>query len=938
MRWLFGGLLALAVLSGCGDDDGRAPDGGADAGALDGGVDAGPADASFDAGPPPPALCAICRSDADCDDGALCLVLADGERGCGLPCEGDADCEGLGMPASCEEEVPGLPIQCRPTAETCVITQPGASCTDDADCEGRYDRCVDADGLGAVCTTACRVDADCPLGMHRCDAPVGGEGHCVPDPLPAAERCLARAELAGIARCEDDGSCPIGGTCAGTGGLRLCLQAPTGGLEDPCGPWERPVVFEGTELCAPEGCDCMFGQLGAMLDDALAQVGLDRCDLHYASNVVDLLVPEVSHDPYRLAFTEQVWGDWPEAVPFAEHVTGRLDAAATGDLPLAPVLNVAGGFADLRESGGMGAVDDLSAALVSLIETAGGTADPALVDAQVAALDAGLAAGLADVVEAIRQAHLRREEALARFGPEDRQRLFDGVGALYLDNLDRLELRRTDLRGALLGDVDLERMLAGASGIGAAVDRAALPSFAGSPGDLTVETPLGRVAVRGGSATHQYDDAEWHRTLLLVDLGGDDTYRFPAGATTAVDHGVAVVVDVGGTDEYGYDVVAHPRDEGPAGHTRLPSDADGRNDPPAGATAGPSSRSGTARQGAGRLGIGMLVDLGAEADHYRSLRMSQGYGALGIGLLYDAGGDDVYEGEAAVQGAAGFGVGVLVDRGGNDRYVAYHAAQGFAYARATGALWDGGGDDAYFMHPSDVLYWSPQDPGGSNSSLGQGMGFGRRGDRDRVYMSGGLGVLRDRSGIDRYTAGIFAQASGYWFGTGLLVDSDGDDHYDAQWYAQSGSAHFAISVLLDEAGNDTYNASARRQNVTLGGGHDFSVAWMIDRAGSDAYHAPNLSFGAGNEAGAGFFLDGAGVDTYEGASDFSFGNAYVRPDDTLRKMVFTLGVFLDADGADTYVRPTTPPPENDGSWTQSRNGDPTELGVGLDRTSGDLGI
>jgi hypothetical protein len=355
--------------------------------------------------------------------------------------------------------------------------------------------------------------------------------------------------------------------------------------------------------------------------------------------------------------------------------------------------------------------------------------------------------------------------------------------------------------------------------------------------------------------------------------------------------------------------------------------------------AGPSSRSGTARQGAGRLGIGMLIDLGPEGDEYRSLRMSQGYGALGVGVLFDAGGDDVYHGEAAVQGAAGFGIGLLVDRGGSDRYVAYHVSQGFAYARAVGVLWDGDGDDEYFMHPDDVLYWSPQDPGGSNSTLGQGMGFGRRGDSDGVYMSGGLGVLRDVRGVDRYTAGIFAQASGYWYGTGVLVDSAGDDHYDAQWYAQSGSAHFALSMLVDEAGNDVYNASARRMNVTLGGGHDFSVAWFVDRGGNDEYHAPNLSLGAGNEAGAGFFADAAGTDAYECTSDFSFGNAFVMPGDTARQMAGTLGIFLDADGADTYTRPTVPPPADDTEWTQSRTpGEPSEQGAGIDRPATPLGL
>src|SRR5262249_24103122 len=74
-------------------------------------------------------------------------------------------------------------------------------------------------------------------------------------------------------------------------------------------------------------------------------------------------------------------------------------------------------------------------------------------------------------------------------------------------------------------------------------------------------------AVRG-SGHDPCGDAGWHSALVLIDLGGADTYRFPAGATTDADHGVAVVVDVAGTDSYEYDVVANPRDASPVGGAR----------------------------------------------------------------------------------------------------------------------------------------------------------------------------------------------------------------------------------------------------------------------------------------------------------------------------------------------------------------------------------
>ena len=930
-------LGALAIGIGCGDDDGGAPaDGGTDAPidapspAPDAGFDGG-----TDAGPPPPPLCAICRRDTDCIEGGLCLVLDGGERGCGLPCGGDEDCTGLPYDAACEEEVPGLPFQCRPRGGSCTTAEPGTGCDGDAACGGRYDRCIDPDGLGGRCTTECGVDADCPLGMRRCADTADGRV-CVPDPLPAGERCEALADVMEIARCEADGSCPAGGVCAGTGALRLCLPAPTGSLEDPCPPFTHVVDVGGTAACAPDGCDCLFDVPGSLFDEALGLVGRTRCDLHFDSAVVDGFIPEVSHDPFRLTFTDRLWGDWPAAVPFAEGVALGLDDAGATAQPIRALLFEAAQYADLRETGGTVVVDDLGEAIARLVVETGGTADRAAIDAEVATLDPALAAKIAQIVEELRRAHQLREEALALYGPEDRARLYDGASGIFLGSLDDLDIRRSDLRGALLGDVDVQRLVSAAGNVAAAIDDADLASFTGATGDLTVDTPLGRIAVRGGTTDHTYADDEWSRTLLLVDLHGGDTYRFPAGATTGPEHGLAIVIDVRGIDDYGYDVVPVPADTGPPGHVRLPSDAAGRRAPPAGATFGPSSQSTVSRQGAGRLGVGMLIDLGAEGDQYRSHRMSQGYGALGVGILYDAGGSDVYHGEAAVQGAAGFGIGILADRDGHDRYLAYSESQGFAYARAVGVLWDRAGDDEYLLHPTDVLYWSPQDPGGSNSSLGQGMGFGRRGDADLIYMSGGLGVLRDATGTDRYTAGIFAQASGYWFGTGLLIDSSGNDRYDAQWYAQSGSAHFAISVLLDTAGNDVYNETARRMNVTLGGGHDFSIAWMIDRAGDDTYYAPSLSVGAGNDEGAGIFADAAGTDTYDGTSDFAFGNAHASGD-AFRIMSPTLGLFMDADGADTYTDPMTPPPANDTTWTQSHTGGASEQGAGVDR-AGELGI
>jgi len=942
MRVHLGVWLSLMLLAACGDD-GAIMDAGLDSAMdADAGLDTGPdadgailPDADADAGPPPPALCAPCRRDSECAEGALCLVLEGTERGCGVPCASDEDCAGLAIPSACVEEVPGLGRQCRPTGDTCVTVPPGSTCVTDVDCGGRYDLCVDGDGFGSRCTGACTVDADCPIGARRCRDVASAGRVCVPDELPAAERCQRLVDLGAAESCAADGDCPSG-TC-------LLLPDDSGVCAVPAPCVAGPEVAPG--LCAPSApsdgpaadvvadCSCFAAEdEGSLFDEAIAALGRTRCDLRWPSSVMNLISPQITHDPFRLTFADRVLGDWSSAVPFAQRVDADLDGAS-----VAQAISRGGAWAD------MGALsvephdsDDLTEALAALLEATGATPDRVSIAGQVDALSADLRARLAPIALAVREAVLAREAAVARLG-DDIGRYYDGPSGLFIGGgLIGLDLRRSDQKGALLGDVDVALMAEAAARLAATIETADLESVAPDAGELTLVTPRGRVAVRGG-ADHVYEnDDEWRETLLLVDLGGDDTYRSSAGATTSADHGVSIVIDVRGADNYGYDEVPVASDVGPIDHVRLPSDGDGRVSMP------PASRSRISRQGVGRLGIGMLFDLGVAVDSYRSLRLSQGYGVLGVGVLFDEGGDDTYHAEAVAQGAAAFGIGLLVDRAGNDRYTAYHMAQGFGYARGFGALWDGGGDDVYFLHPSDVLYQSAQDPAGSNSSLGQGAGFGRRADfaPDRVFMSGGLGVLRDVDGADQYTCGIFGQSTGFWYGTGLLSDGAGDDRYDGQWYVQSGSAHFALSVLLEGGGNDVYNMTARRQNVTHGGGHDFSLAVFVDREGDDTYLAPGLSFGAGNAAGTGFFGDASGTDSYDATRNLSMGNASIEtPGDALRRTARTLGVFLDADGVDTHTRPDPTPVANDATWRQMAHTDePSEEGIGIDRTGARLGL
>ncbi|MBN1770470.1 MAG: hypothetical protein JXB32_04345 [Deltaproteobacteria bacterium] len=965
----WGLLLVSAFVAGCGDDTGPGDtgadidvDGGPDA--DDGGPDeAGPdveaTDGDDDAGdmteaeadvPPEESYCRPCRWNDECGTGGAVCAAFDGlEMSCLPPCLVAGDCP---SGAECLARAGGR--CCTPVAGTCIVSRLGDACRAWG-CEGRYDSCSDPAGSSAgFCTRTCAGPVDCEPGYNVCGDRGDGVFVCLPPPPAPPERCGGEPPATGVGA-----SCAGGAACGG--GADTCLRSVDSRLPELCStacvaPGDCPagsrcLPVAGTSptdlerYCLPDDCSCWQRVPGSMLDDALDALGLGRCELLYSPETLEWFGDELAHDRFRLPWFDDVHNEWLRGEPFVRETVAALDemptprgllrkaAALQGhpvlDRPFEPTLEPA---------------DPLTGAVAALVEHHGGTADRAAIRTAFDSLPADLRAALAPVVAALDAAATARDAALARIADSATlvRQYFVNLAGFVLPSASTLSLTDRRVQDFLLGDFDYGAMFQAAHDLLVAVEAADLGRFRDAMGfAATFDTPRGRIVVRDGAAT-EHATAEHPGDLLLVlDTGGDDTYRIPAGATRSATNPVSLLIDLGGADLYGYDERSGPRDVPP----RLPSDEDGRY---AGdGSYGPFSLSTRGRQGSGTLGIGILLDRGASGDEYRSLRMSQGWGALGVGILHDEGGDDRYLCEAGCQGAAVFGLGLLVDDGdGIDHYEGYHAVQGFAYSQAVSVLYEAGGNDSYLAQPDDVLYYSPQDPGGSNSSMSQGAGYGRRSDvaygGDGVYLSGGLGILRDRAGNDDYECAIFGQGTGYWFGMGLLADGDGNDRYDARWYVQGGAAHYAMAALWDASGDDVYNADARRMNVTLGGGHDFSNAFLLDDAGDDVYGAPNLSLGAGNEDGFGLFVDGGGVDAYQCSSDFSFGNAYVDPASGRRTTVPTMGLFLDADGVDTYVRPDTTRTTNDALWTQRMH--PTapvmewEWGAGVDRSAGVTGL
>jgi len=668
--------------------------------------------------------------------------------------------------------------------------------------------------------------------------------------------------------------------------------------------------------------DCSYGMEAPLFDEVLTDAGLTFEEVGYTET--DWGHASYSwylDDPFLLPwFYEVHWT--PLMYPcFGGQIAADLDHAAATPHPVATALGEAMALLDVP-----GEAEPL---------------DPQEVVQEVADLSSlpeDLAAALVPILQAMEQAAAARDE-MVDGAPGELDALIEyGHGGVIVDFDGQPDLTQDDVQDWVLSAGGPRSLYDPSRVLAFAVEQAELDRFAGVDAALDVETELGRVIVAGSGAD---EPGEIGAVALYLDLGGDDLYAHPTGASS-VEVPVALHIDLGGDDTYGYVEL----DEGT--DALLPKDADGRYQ--GDQYYGTLSLSRVGRQGSGRVGVGMLFDLGGGADHYQSLRVSQGWAHLGVGVLYDDGGDDTYLGEAGVQGAASMGIGLLMDASGNDEHRTFANSQGFGYLQAAGIAWDGGGDDVWFADPGKeedggtTIYYSPQLPGNGNSTFGQGAGFGMRYDSETTFLSGGVGVLRDLAGNDAYTAGTFAQGSGYWQAVGLLLDGEGADEYDAYYYVQGGAAHYAAGVLLDDGeGDDQLNGNMVPNYMQVGAGHDFSVGVYVNESGDEDYVYGGLAGGASNCQGIGVFVDNDGVDLYQIGSTYStgLGNHSGECDAYPRTQVDSIGLFLDSGGdVDIYEWPggdDHPTPDNDATFGYAQNASETEMGGAIDG-DGETGI
>ena len=479
-----------------------------------------------------------------------------------------------------------------------------------------------------------------------------------------------------------------------------------------------------------------------------------------------------------------------------------------------------------------------------------------------------------------------RERAISTLDAEDRAEFQAGWRALslrfeeslYLFNDEDEARRLRNLELIRIGqEVDPAPMLAAAHELAGLASRtfieALVAKLEADGADLSApivaqrETPHGRIVVAGrGPNRHRTGDQSGDPgpealPAVLIDLGGDDEYFDAPGATANHTGRVAMpavlTLDLGGNDVY------------------------------------ESTHEGA--QGAGLLGVGLLVDVAGD-DSYVGLRWAQGVGLAGVGALLDLAGDDVYRAHSMAQGVGLWGVGLAVDAAGDDRYEGHRSTQGVGLPGGVGALVDRAGDDSYYCKGT---YPTGYGTLGVFEGWGQGCGVGFR-----TNASGGIGVLADGDGADRYEGGNFSQGGGYYFGLGICVDrGEREDRWIGSRYNQGFSAHQALGYFHESGGNDVYRT---RNAVASGLAWDECVTFFIDDGGDDVYEGAGFSIGASAHNSVCVFWERGGADTYReanpgraGGNDYHGGTS--------------LSFFLDeGGGADAYPDPTRDGAERSG--------------------------
>lgn len=353
------------------------------------------------------------------------------------------------------------------------------------------------------------------------------------------------------------------------------------------------------------------------------------------------------------------------------------------------------------------------------------------------------------------------------------------------------------------------------------------------------ETPLGRITVGSAKNDEHSDDG-----LLILEPAGNDIYS--GGARPFSRDRLSAIVDLEGADTY--------------------------------------SGRGIAAPGSTVFGVTVLMDASGD-DLYKAEFTGQGAAFFGAARLEDSAGNDVYRAYAHAQGAGYVGMGVLEDHRGNDLYEVGLLGQACSGVLGIGLLIDRDGNDRYSAGGRDHDYERNDE---RYVSLAQGCAIGTR-----PFAGAGLAALVDLGGNDTYSADVYGQGVGYWYGVGMLLDSSGHDTYTMYQYGQGSGIHMSLGLLADGAGNDLYTGYI----LVQGNAHDYGVGEFFDRSGDDTYTADHHAQGRALNNGFALLVDSGGNDAYfarQPDQGQGIGN-----DAGLREYG-SLAILMDLGGTDRY--------------------------------------
>jgi hypothetical protein len=367
-------------------------------------------------------------------------------------------------------------------------------------------------------------------------------------------------------------------------------------------------------------------------------------------------------------------------------------------------------------------------------------------------------------------------------------------------------------------------------------------SVAGVSGHVVarIQTPAGAIII-GGKEPNTYDLDLMGDVALVIDLGGDNTYR---DGTVSIDRPLLVNVNLGGRNVY-------------------------RSSKPA-------------VQGGSILGVSMIVN--AEGgNHYDADDLAQASTIGGVGIIVEFGGDNVYRGVRRVQAQAIGGIGIIVSHGGGNSYHAAMWGQGLGGPLGFGIIDGIQGHDHYYLGGLYPNSYKPETPG--YEGFGQGVGGGIRQVAD-----GGIGMLLSGGGHNVYEFDYLSHGGGYWCGLGFARDFGGyskslicrKNFYGGerterlfQRFGCGWGCHYAQGFCFDDKGHSTFEGNI----MGSGMGWDCSVGALCVFGGNNHFEAADsLVQGCGAQGSLGILYQ------YGDNSEFiGYGQGYASSTLTYHK-------------------------------------------------------